>query len=349
MRIRKLKSLLYIFSSVMVLGLALVSFDTSASTITGKFPFSTAEGDLSVTPAPTSTPTPSPTPTLSPTPTPSPTPSLAQRNAAIPIQPATDEIGTTLTTFITEQLKTYYSNEELQVKEINNISCYYKEGIADATYFVYAAFDIVYKNSNVPIPTLTEFAVTVNGDSITATTEPRSPLVKESLYLSRAEESVATLYIQEFIRCYMNAKLACDEERLSSMVTDSTYLDFKDIKSKTEHIMEYRNPKYIIHAVPDTITEFDYIAYWCTDVKFSTLVTPIPGMDEFVITLNKQNYPQLFLGEISAEANDIRIASREQEDYLSMREDVNNRVLEAMTNDPDVLEFMERLGNATQN
>lgn len=361
MRIRRLKSLLYIFSSVMFLGLALVSFDTmgpeqqtSAKASPTPVPNgNTVANSNTPTPAPTqnpkhtATPTPTPTSTPTPSPSPTPTPSLAQLNAAIAIKPATDDIGAGLTTVVTEQLNNYYSNEDLQVKEINNITCYYKEGLADVTYFVYVTYDITYVGSNVPIPAIKEYCVTVGGEAVLVNDTPQNEEAKEALYLSRASESVSKLYIQELIRRYMNAKLACDEALLSSMVTDPSFINIKSIESQTQYIEEYKNLDFIIHSVPDTVVEFDYIVYVTHDVKIINIATLAPGMDEFVVTLDDQNYPMIFLGYTSDEADAARVASREQEDYQTTFQAVVNRMTEAMLQDPDLLEFIERINSAT--
>ena len=361
MKIRRLKSLLYIFSSVMVLGLALVSFDTmdpAQPVSNAPSPTPVPEGVTATitntpTPAPTQNPkhtaTPSPTPTSTPTPTlsPTPTPSLAQVNASIAIQPATDDIGTGLTTVITEHLNDYYSNKDLQVKEINNITCYYKEGVANVSYFVYAAYDITYVSSNVPVPTLEEYCVTIDGETITITKEPEKEEVKEALFLSRASQSVSELYIKEFIRRYMNAELACDEELLNSMIVDSSYIDIKKIEMETQYIEGYKNFDYIFFKTPDSITEFDYVVYAIFDVKIINISTLAPGMEEYVIVLDDQNYPVRFFGSTSAEADAALVDIRMQEVYQNTRQTIENHLMDAMIQDPDLLEFMERIKNAT--
>ena len=352
MKIKRLQSLLYIVSSIMVLGLALVSFDTekpAQHTVQLPTPTPTKKAYKS-TSVPTLTPTNTPIPTSTPSPTPSPTPlpSLSEIHATISISPATTEIGIALTDSVTEYLKNFYAKEELQVKEINNITCYYKQGIGSVDYFVYAAYDIIYIGSNVPIPALEEFLVTKDGETFTIHTESTDEIVNESLLLSRASDSVSSLYIKELIRRYMNAKLACDEILLASIVTDSSYLNIENIKANTMHIMEYRNPEYIIHTASDNVTEFDYITYWSVDVKISTLTTPLPGVDEFLIKLDEQNYPKIFLGPTSSEAESARLHSRNQEDFLLMYEDSEARLDNAIATDPDVAEFMNRLHNATE-
>ncbi len=361
MKIRKVKSLLYIFSSVMVLGLALISFDgpkpdkqtvnLPTQSPTKKPDYTSTPAPTKVpqtTPAPTATSTPTPTPTSTPTPTPTPTPSLAELNAAIAIRPATDDTGISLTTVITDYLTTFYSDEALQVKEISNISCHYKEGLADIDYFVYVSYDITYKGSNVPIPTFEEYLVSIEGETVTVLTETQNEEVKEALKLSRASKELSELYMMELTRCYMNAKLAGDEGFLASLVTDPSYLNMKDIIKKTEYIEEYQNFQFLIIAAPEEVTEFDYTVFYSHYDKIVNIKTLAPGLDEIMITMDDNNYPYVFLGITSAGTDAYRTTLRESETYQEFLMTNSVKPLaNAMMQDPDLMEFIERINNAT--
>lgn len=351
MRIKRTKNLLYIFSSVMVLGLALISFDVPKqnNSISVVNP-NTGNTTPAPTQAPnhTATPTIAPTNTPSPTPSPTPTPSLAQLNAEIAIQPATDSIGSGLTTVITNHLNNYYSNEELQVKEINNITCYYKEGLAEADYFVYVSYDILYEGSNVPVPTLEEYLVCIEAETVTVLTSSENKDINEALLLSRGSKSVSELYIKELLRCYMNAKLAVDGALLSSLVTDPSYLNLDNIRKKTEYIEEYKNFQYLIYKCPETILEFDYLVFLVNDSKIVNISTLAVGLEEFMITIDEENYPHVFFGITSAATDLYRKGIRSTEDYLTFYEtNIEIPLMEAMASDPDLLEFIERISNAT--
>jgi len=353
MRIKRTKNLLYICSAVMVLGLALISFDAPGPSkqtvgVSTPAPSKAPENTPTIAPtrAPESTPTPTPTntPTPTSTPTPTPTPSLAQLNAEIQIRPATDDIGAGLTTVITDYLSNYYSNDDLQVKEINNITCYYKEGLANINYFVYVSYDILYEGSNVPVPTLDEYLVTIDGENVTVHTSSDNTDVQEALLLSRASESVSALYMKEMIRCYMNAKLAVDEALLSSLVTDSSYLDFERIRKTTEYIEEYRNPEYLIYSVSESVSEFDYVVFVAFESKIINIKTPAPGVDEFIIKMDNNNYPRMFLGNISSESQDYRMKLRMTEEYTTFyKTKAETPLVEAMLADPSLKDFIERL------
>lgn len=349
MRIKRTRNLLYIFSSVMVLGLALISFDAPASakhtvTVPSTSPTNAAEHTPTKAPKHTATPTPSPTPTSTPTPTPTPTPSLAQLNAAIEIQPATNDTGVALTTVITDYLNNYYADDELQVKELNNITCYYKPGLADVNYFVYVSYDILYEGSNVPVPTFEEYLVTIEGENTIVHTFSDNTDVQEALLLSRASKSVSELYIKELIRCYMNAKLAVDDALLSSLVTDPSYLDLEKIRKTTEYIEEYRNPEYLIYSCSETIPEFDYVVYVAFASKIINIKTPAPGIDEFLIKMDDNNYPSIFYGEISPESQNRRMELRMTNEYaLFYKTKAEDPLIEAMLSDSNLMDFIERL------
>ncbi len=353
MRIKRTKNLLYICSAVMVLGLALISFDapgpakqtgTVPTAAPSKAPDNTSTPTPTPTVIPTSTPTPTPTPTSTPTPTPTPTPSLAQLNAAIEIQHADEDTGAGITTVITDYLTDYYSNEDMQVKEIKNITCYYKPGLANIDYFVYVSYDILYEGSNVPVPTLDEYLIATDGDTVSVLTSSDDADVQEALLLSRASKSVSELYIKELIRRYMNAKLAVDEPLLASLVTDPSYLNLENIRKTTEYIEEYRDLSYLIYSCPDTLQEFDYIVFLASGSKIIHIDTPAPGIDEYLISLDKNNYPQIFLGVTSAESDNYRMELRKSEEYNTFYETkVYNPLVEAMLSDSNLQSFIERL------
>lgn len=352
MKIKRSKDLLYIFSSVMVLGLALLSFDTpgfikTTAGVPTTHPNKTPDSTSAPFSTPDSTFTPTQTTAPTPTPTPTPTPSPAQLNAAIAICPATDETGIQLTAILTDYLTRLY-NEDSKAKEINDITCYYKEGLADADYFVYVSYDITYEGSNVPVPTLEEYLVSLSGEAITVTSGSENPDTAEALLLSRASQSVSELYMKELVRRYMNAKLSVDEELLSSMVTDPSYLNLETIRKKTEYIEEYKNNKYLIYKCPEEITEFDYLVFLANDSKIVNISTLAAGIEEFLISMDENNYPHIFYGITSSAADTYRQSIRNSEEYLEFYEvNVSTPFTDAMLSDPDLLEFIERIKNAT--
>ena len=145
----------------------------------------------------------------------------------------------------------------------------------------------------------------------------------------------------------MNAKLAGNEEILSSLVTDSSALNYEDILKKQEFIESYDILGYLIHECPDEVTEFDYIVYVINDVHIINLGI-LPGLDGLMISLDENNNPKVFFGVISDTTEQFIEASKASEDYLQISDEVTSRFFEALTNDPDLDEFVERLMGITE-
>lgn len=344
MKIKTTKNLLYIFSTIMVLGLALLSFDAPvAASQTAAIPSATTtpSQEINVTPTPTTAPVQTPIPT--------PTPSLAQQNAQLSIRSATDDIGRGLTTLISNEITARYTDEAYQVKEINGISCYYKEGIKDVDYFVYASYDILYEGSNVPVPTFEEYLVCIDSENIAVTTESEDPEIKEALLLSRASESVSKLYAKEIIRRFKNANLAVDEALLSSLVTDSTQLNLDEIRKTTEYIEEYKSFDYLFFEAPEEVSEFDYYVFVAENLKIINIGTLAPGGCELFISFDENHYPRIFLGVTSAEGDAFLKECRTSLEYALFKEThVDKPFTQAVLTDPDLFEFIQRITSATE-
>ena len=83
------------------------------------------------------------------------------------------------------------------------------------------------------------------------------------------------------------------------------------------------------------------------EVKIVNIATLAPGMDEFMITLDEENYPKIFFGVTTTETDNFRISSRQDEDFQTLYNDVITRLADAMILDPNLMEFMNRIENAT--
>jgi len=135
---------------------------------------------------------------------------------------------------------------------------------------------------------------------------------------------------------------------LASLVTDPSYLNLNNIRKKTEYIEEYKNLQYLIYECPDDIPEFDYLVFLANDSKIVNISTLAAGLEEFMITIDENNYPQIFFGITSDETDLYRKGIRSQEEYLNFLDNnVTEPLVNAMLNDPDLLEFIERINNAT--
>ena len=142
----------------------------------------------------------------------------------------------------------------------------------------------------------------------------------------------------------MNAKLSGDEALLSSLYTDPSYLDFDYIRKSTEYIEEYLDYDYLFFPCPDSVTEFDYVVYASYGSKIINIKTPAYGADEFLITLDKNNYPLSFRGVISTESDTFRTETRKTEEFQIFYDTkADQPLIDGMLNDPNLKEFIDRL------
>lgn len=372
LRFKYTKSIVETSFTIMFLGLALLSFhpeqqNLPASSLGENPSVSGTPADASPSPQATSIPT------NTPTPSPTPTPSLAELNAVIPIEEAADtQLGTDITALMTTYLTAYYSGdyetlktlvpeddlpstEQLasiveDVNQISNITCYYKAGLSYADYIVYVCYDIQYAGSTVFIPAIEEFCISYHTETAAPTVYPSilNDEVADALFLSRASETVQKLYIRQTILRYINAKLACDETILHSLVTNPALIDIDDISTKTQYIEQYTNPSFLLRPCPEEIKDIRYIVYVSYDVKIVNIATLAPGADEFMISIDTENYPKIFFGTTSDETDAYLVESRKMDDFIALYNDVNDRLTDAILSDSTLREFMQRIYDATQ-
>ena len=144
----------------------------------------------------------------------------------------------------------------------------------------------------------------------------------------------------------MKVQLTCDEELLSSMVTDASYINMNKLQQQTQYIVDYHNYQYIIRPCPDEITEFDYIVYLMHELEFISISTLSPGMEEFFLKLDENNYPHIFLGVTSDAADNYIYESRQQEDFQAAYADVEQRLENAILSDSKLADIWRNITSA---
>lgn len=70
--------------------------------------------------------------------------------------------------------------------------------------------------------------------------------------------------INELVKKYMSAKVACDYETLRTLVNDSSVIDEDDLRAKSEYVEDYRN---IVCYTLNGLTEDSFIVYVYEDLK----------------------------------------------------------------------------------
>ena len=320
-------------------------------------------------PLPTSTPTislnqeeavtPEPTPTVTSTPTPIPaalTTAIEQTIDINIIDPVSAYLHaqyandiTTLQTLVSdpENLSTsYIENVSKDVSSISNLVCYTKPGLHEIDVIVYACFDVKYKSSANTSPCLEELYLISQPDgSYQVYTATLSNETKQQLLLARQTEDVMTLSIESLIKRYFNARLSYDPVRIRSCISISNE-DMEIMFEKVKHIEEYRN---ITCYINPGINEFDYIVYVSFDIKIVSIDTPGPSLDEIYIAVNPiSGKPYIYYGYISDESAEYAYKLRTSDASVALKNEVEERLKEAMLTDDLLNEYFEKLVNASK-
>lgn len=303
--------------------------------------------------------TPEPTPTSTPTPTPIPaalTTAIEQTTDINIIDPISAYLHAqyandieTLQTLVSnpENLSTsYIENVAKDVSSISNLVCYTKPGLDEIDVIVYACFDVKYKSSSNPSPCLEElYLVRLPDGNYQVYTATLSNETKQQLLLARQTEDVMYLAIDSLIKRYFNARLSYDPVRIRSCISISNE-DMEIMFEKVKHIEEYRNITCYIHP---GINEFDYIVYVSFDIKIVSIDTPGPSLDEIYIAINPiSGKPYIYYGYISDESDEYAYKLRTSDDSVALKNEVDERLKEAMLNDELLHEYFKKLTNTSE-
>lgn len=150
--------------------------------------------------------------------------------------------------------------------------------------------------------------------------------------------------INELVKKYMSAKVACDYETLRTLVSDSSVIDEDDLRAKSEYIEDYKN---IVCYTLNGPTEDSFIVYVYEDLKILNVNTLAPGMTRLYIKLDESGNPYVYLGAIDDETQKFIEKTSSDEDVVNIINTVNTKLDEAITKDEDLKKFIEERSSAS--
>lgn len=151
--------------------------------------------------------------------------------------------------------------------------------------------------------------------------------------------------VNKLIKNYLNAKLKDDVDAFKPLVNDTTLLNAADIKRQTKYIEDYDNITCYSQDGPE---EGSYIVYAYHEVKFKSIDTPAPAMNEFYVKTNESGEPYIYLGVIDSETDEYFGEVRDSEEVMELIFDVNDKLQQAVDNDSALSNFYLKLEETTQ-
>ena len=146
--------------------------------------------------------------------------------------------------------------------------------------------------------------------------------------------------VNKLINKYLNAKLTKDVKNFKLLVNDVSSLDMKDIERKTKYIEEYQNLTCFSRKGPE---EGTYIVYAYHEVKFTSIDTLAPAMNEFYVKTDKNGDPFIYLGEIDKDTETYLNDVRKSDNVMDLIYTVNEKFQKAVDGDDALAEFYLKL------
>lgn len=151
--------------------------------------------------------------------------------------------------------------------------------------------------------------------------------------------------INDLIKKYLNAKLSDDIDKFKPLVNDVSILDLDDIARKTKYIQKYKNIDCYTKKGPE---EGSFIVYAYHEVKFTSIKTLAPAMNEFYVKTDENGKRYIYLGKIDSQTEEYFNQVRESDEIMDLIYSVNDKMEKATNKDDELKQFYLKLEESAQ-
>ncbi len=147
--------------------------------------------------------------------------------------------------------------------------------------------------------------------------------------------------IDKLFEAYYTAKNNRDVEKLKTILSDPNQVETEEeLQSKTEYIDDYQK---IATYTKKGLEEGTYIVYVYSEIKFTSVNTPAPGLAKFYVITGEDNKLKIFSGEMDEELKEYFDARNADEDVIALIEMTNEKSEKAKEKDEDLLNFWKNI------
>jgi len=158
-------------------------------------------------------------------------------------------------------------------------------------------------------------------------------------------EKNANEEINKLIKNYLKAKLDKEDKAFDGIVNDPSLLDMEDMTRKTNYIESYDNIDVYTKKGPE---DGSYIVYAYHEVKFTSIETLAPAMNEFYVKTDENGDAFIYLGEIDDETKTYLDNVRNSEEVMELIYSVNDDLQKAVDSDEALREFYIKLDESAK-
>lgn len=178
---------------------------------------------------------------------------------------------------------------------------------------------------------LTPTPLPTSAPSPTPTSLPVYKIVQEGTYPA----------IDKLINDYYTAKNNRDVDALKALFTDPAGVDTQEeLQAKTEYIDKYLNIKTYTKK---GFKENTYIVYAYSEIKFTSINTPAPGLAKFYVVVGEDNKPKIFSGDMDEETLKYYTDRNNDEDVVALIDMTNKKSDDAKKSDEDLYNFWKNI------
>ncbi|WP_092476632.1 hypothetical protein [[Clostridium] polysaccharolyticum] len=142
--------------------------------------------------------------------------------------------------------------------------------------------------------------------------------------------------INELIKEYFAARVACDIDKLGTLVSNVDNVKEEELKTLGTYVEGYENIDVYTVAAQE---KDSYVALAYTDIKLKDIKTPAPGLTALYVNKDENGNYVIFNGVLSDEQNAYRESVYKCEGVKELIGNVQKKYKEALASDEDLNAF----------
>ena len=146
--------------------------------------------------------------------------------------------------------------------------------------------------------------------------------------------------IEELINAYYTASVNADIETIRSLVEDLEDTEVLRIQETSKYTESY--PTVDIYTKEGPVDN-TVLVYVCTEVKFTDIEEPIPGMTSYYVRIDENDNYRIVEECSESEAKYIKLVSL-QDDVVDMNNRVSAAYNDMVASDPELAGYLEEVG-----
>lgn len=195
---------------------------------------------------------------------------------------------------------------------------------------------------------------TVNGNEAGMLSEREENQTQEELELEETQsamdgqEAVLEKSVDEklnqLLMDYFNASVACDMDKLSTLVSDVSVLEEEELRIKYELVESVENVQCYVVKGP---SEGKYLVYVYSEIKFKDIATMAPGLSRLTVVDTADGGYVIFFGA-DEEVEQFAEITDSSAPVQKMVQKVSLRMEEALAKDADLKALNEKMTGTAQ-